>query len=266
MQLILGSYVFSPLFESVRIVIGLMMVLFWPGYCLQACLFPQRKELEGWERVALSFGLSIGVAAVIAPVMDRLPWGVRFGPVVIAYVAFILICTGMRDYRRRDLPETDYPGALVKLNVITWWKRMDGGMRKIYAVQAAAVFTAVGVLVVNTFLPHPGEQYTEFYILGVDGLAQGFIREVSVGEMVEMMCGIANHEGTAAQYRIEVRHQGDLIGGRGPFVLQHGEVVEVPVGFAALSKGENVKFDFLLMREATERPYRTLVLWMDVDE
>lgn len=262
----LDGYLFSPLFESLRIVFGLMMVLFWPGYCLQACLFPQRGELEVWERVVLSFGLSTGVAAVIAPLLDRSPWGLHLWPVVIAYVAFILMCSGIRAYGPKWAPETEHHGATVKFNVLSSWRHLDASLRKTYVAQAVAVLSGAGVLFANTILLHPGEKYTEFYILGVDGLAQDFIREVELGQRAEVRCVIANHEGTTAVYWIEVRQQGNLIGGRGQFVLQDGEVVEAALRFVPVKKGEKLKFEFLLMREDVERPYRSLVLWMDVTD
>ena len=252
------------LFMSLRILIGLVVLLFWPGYCLQAAVFPRRRELEDRERVALSFGLSIGVVAVMAPVLDRLPGGVRFGPVVIGYALFMLACTGVGVYRRRNLPEEDRCGGIMRINVAAWWKRTDASMRKVYAVQAVAVFGAVGVLVANMIVPHPAEQYSEFYIVGADGLAEGFEREVRVGERVEMRCGIGNHERAAGEYRLEVRQQGELIGTGGPFRLQDGEVVEAAVEFTAAREGDDVKIEFWLIRDAEERPYRRLELWMDV--
>jgi uncharacterized membrane protein len=34
------------------------MVLFLPGYALIAALFPRKDDLDGIERIALSFGLT----------------------------------------------------------------------------------------------------------------------------------------------------------------------------------------------------------------
>lgn len=260
------SHAFSVLFMCMRIVGGLVMVLFWPGYCLQAAVFPRRRDLEGWERIALSYSLSIGVVAVMAPVLDRLPWGVRFGPVVIGYAVFTLICTGVGAYRRRNIPAADRYAGIKSMNVADWWKHTDASVRKAYAVQAVAVLGGIGVLIANMIVPHPGEQYSEFYILGADGLAEGFVREVHVGETVELRCGIGNHEGAATEYRLEVRQEGELIGRGGPFGLEDGEVLKAAVEFAPAREGVDVRIEFWLMRQAEQRPYRTLVLWIDVKE
>ena len=45
-----------PLNETpVRIILGLLLVLFLPGYSLIAALFPRKDDLDGIERIALSF-------------------------------------------------------------------------------------------------------------------------------------------------------------------------------------------------------------------
>lgn len=264
MELNLDGDVFSVLFISVRVVAGLGVVLFWPGYCLQAVVFPRRSDLQGWERVALSFGLSIGVVAVMAPVIDRLPWGIKFGPVAIAYAVFILLCAGIGLHRRRNLAEEDRFVGIRSMNLAAWWKSTDASVRKAYTVQALALLGGVGVLIANLVVPHPGEQYSEFYIVGADGLAEGFIQEVRLGQKIEMWCGIANHEGKAAEYQIEVRQHGELIGSRGPHSLQDGELVEEAIEFAPAHDGEGVKIEFWLIRNAAQQPYRRLELWIDV--
>jgi len=43
----------SPLNETpVRIILGLLLVLFLPGYSLIAALFPAKDDLDGIERIA----------------------------------------------------------------------------------------------------------------------------------------------------------------------------------------------------------------------
>ena len=45
----------------IRTILGLFLILFIPGYSLIAALFPKKDDLDGIERAALSFGLSIAV-------------------------------------------------------------------------------------------------------------------------------------------------------------------------------------------------------------
>jgi len=56
------SITVPPLDASIiRMMAGLILALFLPGYALVSALFPEKKTLGLLERVALSFGLSIAV-------------------------------------------------------------------------------------------------------------------------------------------------------------------------------------------------------------
>ena len=67
--------------QILRAVFGLLYVLFIPGYCLQAFAMPSRSELDGKERLALSFGLSLALIPALALILDRLPWGITLASV-----------------------------------------------------------------------------------------------------------------------------------------------------------------------------------------
>jgi len=55
-----------PLNETpVRIILGLPLVLFLPGYSLIATLFPRKDDLDAIKRIALSFGLSITITPLL---------------------------------------------------------------------------------------------------------------------------------------------------------------------------------------------------------
>jgi len=56
-----------------RIILGLPMVLFFPGYTLISALFPRKDSLSGVERLALSFGLSIAVVPLIGLILNYMP-------------------------------------------------------------------------------------------------------------------------------------------------------------------------------------------------
>ena len=91
----------------VRIPLGLLMVLFVPGYTLIAALFPKMKDLDGIERVALSFGLSIAVVPLIGLGLNYTPWGIRLTPVVVSLALFTLAMAAAAHWRRLSLPSED---------------------------------------------------------------------------------------------------------------------------------------------------------------
>ena len=81
-----------PLNETpVRVVLGLLLVLFLPGYSLVAALFPRRDDLDGIERIALSFGLSIAVVPLIGLALNYTPFGIRLVPVLLGLSLFTVL-------------------------------------------------------------------------------------------------------------------------------------------------------------------------------
>lgn len=49
----------------IRMILGLIMVLFLPGSALVAALFPAKDDLDGIERLALGLGLSFAIVPLI---------------------------------------------------------------------------------------------------------------------------------------------------------------------------------------------------------
>jgi len=81
----------APLNESpVRIILGLPLVLFFPGYSLISLLFSRKGELDGIERVALSFGLSIAFVPLLGLALNYTPFGIRLLPVIIVLLIFTI--------------------------------------------------------------------------------------------------------------------------------------------------------------------------------
>jgi len=74
----------------VRIILGLPLVLFLPGYSLITVLFPGKDDLDGIERVALSFGLSIAFVPLLGLALNYTPFGIRLLPVIIVMSVFMI--------------------------------------------------------------------------------------------------------------------------------------------------------------------------------
>src|SRR6266540_5921580 len=75
----------SPWFLGpARLGLGLVYVLFVPGYCLSVAVWPAEAELDPLERVGLSLGLSIAMIPILALGLDRLGWGLRLWPIALA--------------------------------------------------------------------------------------------------------------------------------------------------------------------------------------
>ena len=93
--------------SPVRIILGLPLVLFLPGYSLIATLFPRKADLDGIERVALSFGLSIAISPLLGFALNYTPFGIRLLPVLTVLSIFTVSLAICAYVRRSKLPEDD---------------------------------------------------------------------------------------------------------------------------------------------------------------
>ena len=67
-----------------------------------------------------------------------------------------------------------------------------------------AVVAAIGVAVFLTQLPPREEPFTEFYLLGNDGIAEDYLFDLRAGRGEPVIIGITNHEGGPASYVVEI--------------------------------------------------------------
>jgi len=93
-----------PSVEPARITLGLVFVLFLPGYVLVAALYPRKDDLDLVERLALSLGLSIAVVPLIGLALNYSPWGIRLDPILAFLTLFIVLAASVAVYRRLILP------------------------------------------------------------------------------------------------------------------------------------------------------------------
>ena len=88
-----------------RTVLGLFLVLFLPGYSLIAALFPKQGDLDGVERLALSFGLSIAVTPLIGLLLNYTSYGIRLDPILLSLSSLTILLVVVAYLRRRFTAE-----------------------------------------------------------------------------------------------------------------------------------------------------------------
>ncbi|MHB1043813.1 MAG: DUF1616 domain-containing protein [Eubacteriales bacterium] len=253
-----------------RVALGLPFVLFFPGYTLIAALFPKKDDLDGIERVALSFGLSIAVVPLVGLILNYTPWGIRLAPILVSLLVFTGGMSALAVFRRNRLaPEERFQ---IEINLQGLKPKEMSRLDKALSVAlAAAIIFALGSICYVVTTPKAGEKFTEFYILGPGGKAEGYPREMRAGEEKEVILGVVNHEYRPVTYRVEVRADGRVIRQLGPYGLDHEEKGEETVRFAvggeagtgAPQPRENIKVEFLLFREEDSEPYRSLHIWVN---
>jgi uncharacterized membrane protein len=253
----------------VRIPLGLVMVLFLPGYALIAALFPRKDDLDGIERVALSFGLSIAVVPLMGLGLNYTPWGIRLVPVVISLCLFTVMMSVAAHLRRSALGQEErfsvqfrqFFGAINSELINNHGSRMD---RALTIILVIVIILSVFALVYVVVTPKQGEKFTEFYILGPEGKAYDYPTSEVSGQNSTVIVGIVNHEYISVNYTMRMAIQNYTFLSR-DVRLENNETWERPVSYTLRQPGDNQKLEFSLYRENNfTRPYRDLHLWVNV--
>jgi len=251
-----------------RIVLGLPFVLFLPGYTLISALFPKRGSIGAVERIAFSFGLSIATAILIGVMLNYTPWGINLYPILISVTLFILITSAVAWYRRRALPPDQRFSITVNISMPRWGKM--AGLDKVLSLSlVVAILIALGSIGYAMATPKQGEGFTEFYILAIDGKAEGYPKQVVLGQPVELIIGIVNHEHAVTSYRVSIRMNNGVedkeIETR---ALADEEKWEEIVSVVPQGVGVEQRVEFWLYKNGEAEPYfeDPLHLYIDVSE
>jgi len=248
-----------------RIIFGLCLILFFPGYTLLSALFPRKGSLGGVERIALSFGLSIAVVPLIGLILNYTPWGIRLYPILIAITIFIFAAAAIAWQRQRRLPSQERFHVVFNLKLPQWagMSNLDKGLSVGLVVAIVAALGCLGYVIAN---PKQGEKFTEFYILGPEGKAENYPRQVMVGEEARVILGIVNHEHQPLSYRVVIEINGVKDKEIGTGILAHEEKWEQVVGFTPEEVGVKQKVEFWLYRDEEAQPClkEPLHLYVDV--
>ncbi|MFC1988472.1 DUF1616 domain-containing protein [Chloroflexota bacterium] len=274
--------------SSLRIAFGLPFLLFFPGYVLVAALFARPEGMDGIEKTALSFGMSIAVTPLIGLGLNYTPWGIRLEPVLYTISAFILILSGLAMLRQRQYGVfklfTEY-----HLRLSGW----EGSPlnKALITILATAILITVGVLIYTVSSPKVGERFTEFYILDLEGttidypveftLRENRVTSVRYGDAATTVSGttgrvilsIVNQEQQQTIYSVtvqidsqpvEVVYNGQNLSRLNTILLEQSEKWEGEIGFAPMHTGENQKVEFLLYKDGSTEAYNSLHLWINV--
>ncbi|OYR39208.1 hypothetical protein DJ82_04095 [Halorubrum sp. Ib24] len=273
-------------FGPLRVLFGIAMVLFLPGYVLAATLYPGRaaterdadraRALDGLERAVLSVLLSVCVVPLLAFAADVTGLGVSREPVLGLVVAWIGVFAVAATVARLRLPadrqfRVEGGGSLAAVD--GFLRKQSASLRSTspFAPQNDAelllnALVAAGVLLLVasvgfTAVADPGnESFTELYLLSEneDGelVAEGFETEYAGDESVPVTVAVANHEGDRAEYTGVVTLQrlssnGTTVEaedeiGRFEATVPDGETVRIEPEATPSMTGENLRLRVLL--------------------
>lgn len=254
---------------ALRITLGLVIMLFLPGYVIVSALFPKAEDLDTVERVALSFGLSIAVVPLVGLVLNYTPWGIRLEPILGSLYFLIVSVSIIAWYRRSQVSLEDrfYITILIELPKGEDYTAFDKILTIILVI---SIVIAVCTLIYVITGSREGEGFTEFYILDENGTTENYPNNLEIGENSTGIVGVICHEHERTRYTIEIWLY-NLTGERENITLKqydlnlkHDQCNETSFNFNVTNNGF-YKLQFLLYINDKTEPYRDLHIWVNVE-
>jgi uncharacterized membrane protein len=215
-NILTAIFILTPfLSETIfRTILGIPMVLFIPGYVLIAALFPKKSDLDGIERIALSFGLSIAVVPLLGLILN-FTFGIKLLPVLFILCVFTSILIIVAAYRRDIIsPKERFivpfyrVHELIEEEFILTKNKTD---RILTVILIFSISIAIGVLFFVITTPKMGESFTEFYILGSEGKADNYPTVLRNNSPEIILVGVVNHEYRSVNYTVRVTLDNEIL-------------------------------------------------------
>jgi len=263
--------IYLPLLSEtpIRIVFVIPLVLFVPGYCFVAALFPKKDEIGLIERILLSIGVSIAVVSLMGLGLNFTPLGIRLYPIIISLTIITYVMILVAYYQRAILPETEQfripfftiAGGIRQEVIQPGKNSIDRFLSVVLAlILIIAIITTVFVIVAPK---EGGERFTEFYILGETQMATYYPTQIIPGQNYPMYVGVGNHENRNTTYTVEtwllhtefdnVTNSSRIITmdpkDRLSFTLAHNQTLIIPYNLSVKETGYD-RVEFLLFNES----------------
>ena len=246
----------------VRIILGLPFILLFPGYSLTAAISPRNTGMGGVLRLALSIGLSVAVVTLTGFILNYTPIGITLWSMLIITFIFIVIMSIIGWLRMWKLTMAERLDIDFKITTPNLGTGVDKALHIFLIVAVLGALASIGYAIAK---PKPGDNFTEFYLLGLNAQATGYVKDVILGDPQDVIVGIKNNEHKTVTYRVVVTIGGINNNEVDDITLTQGTKWEKKVTFTPQNVGDNQKVEFSLYRgnEAASL-FEPLHLWVNV--
>jgi uncharacterized membrane protein len=248
-----------------RIILGSIFLLIFPGYTMIAALFPNKNSLTGIERAGLTLVMSFALITLAGLALNYTPWGIRLTPIYIAMSIIIVVASAVALLRRAGMPEAER----FSLNVKFRMPKRGNTSKLDTALSICLVIVVIGAVYALAYMmahPKAQEPFSNFYVLGAEDMMENYPRELTLGEPTVVTLGIDNYENQETRYNIEVSFNGTAMQSIGPVLLANEGKWSNEVTLIPPKAGDNQRVEFLLYKGEEPAPYLTLHLWLNVKE
>ncbi|WP_135822882.1 DUF1616 domain-containing protein [Halostella litorea] len=227
--LVAGVVVFAGVGPALlRAAVGVPLLLFLPGYVVVAAAFPGRPDaatpdrflagraddapagVDGVERAALAFGMSVAVLPLLTLAIAASPLALAAPAVVAVFVGAVCLGAAVAAVRRMRIPAD----ARFRVPAARWAAELRGAVlgtdrRSVGVVNAVLVLSvllAAGTMGYALAAPQDGESYSSIALLTENesgGLeADGYDTNLTRGETTDLVVSVENSEGSETNYTV----------------------------------------------------------------
>lgn len=219
-----------------RIVFGLVFVLFLPGYTFVAALFPERptsssvnmtdtgetyedhtcpdRGIGNAERGILSFSISIALNFFIGIVLNFTPWGLRLVPILAGISVTTVLLAAVATVRRWSVPSK----RRFRVQYKRWLRNTQSALvhpsarsdAVLNVVLIISVIVATGMFMYAAMAPLNTGEFSEFYLLGEDETGDPEMIDSPINSTdarENVIIGIENHEHQTLDYTVVIEIQ-----------------------------------------------------------
>ena len=238
--------------SALRLVVGIVLFFFVPGFIATVLLFPKKEDLKGLERLLTAIIISI-LVSVTDSVICLVTVGLTLSTLSLSMLAWSAVFIIPALVRRRALPASD-----------RFTLRWDGHATYIL-VGGTVLCLIVALTGVTVLSSHPTETYySDFYVLDSNHQTLSYPSNVSVGTTSTVIVGITNHESRPTTYAGVVKLGNETVYAFDNLKLSPGQNLEQPLAIPFTSAGEHQKLQFILTDSSTK--HYELHLWVNVGE
>jgi len=234
-----------------RLLIGVALFFFVPGFLLTVVLFPKKQELRSLERVSAAVITSVLISIANSTVL-LITLGLDFTTLALSMCVLVAVLGPLAFTRWRRLPQSE---RLV----------VHGARNSIVLPAVGAAICLCLALVGTTLLlaPRPNEaSYSEFYVLDSNRQTVAYPTNVTSGTPFTLILGITNHENTSDTYAGTVSLDNSTLYRFDNLTLSQGQNIERPIAISITSLGEKQKLNFTLTDSFDKTS--ELHLWVNV--
>jgi uncharacterized membrane protein len=275
LALLMLVFIYVPFLSHgmARFALGIVMIIFMPGYLFMAAVYPGKDDLGSLERAVLSVGLSIILVPFAGLFLTYTAAGINSETMLSAILFLVMFFMIIAFLRRVSVPaerryKVDFHGLAASVKKLLFPARKDKSDLIVSALLICSILLIISVIGYLIVMPIQADQYTEFYLYGSSGNMSVYPKSFTLGEQKSVIMGIVNHEGMTKEYDLAVTLTDGTQSHRihlDHLVLANNQTLEKVINLTPDRVGDNQNMRFLLYMEGSSAdPYRECNIWVNV--